>query len=128
MALEAKEIIVNIREGLVFSIRIFYKSIRDHPFVWSFAFLLYIMYICYSSLFGFVVWCSPVVVCTALLLGTLLIYGDVNIPEKEEEEKLEGFRNAASSGNNVLSDGDFSAEACLAHKSTYRGEGNGLKA
>eukprot|EP00268_Persea_americana_P031453 TRINITY_DN30646_c0_g1_i1.p1 TRINITY_DN30646_c0_g1~~TRINITY_DN30646_c0_g1_i1.p1 ORF type:complete len:673 (+),score=182.41 TRINITY_DN30646_c0_g1_i1:411-2429(+) len=38
------------------------------------------------SLFGFLVSSSPVIICTALLLGTLLTFGQQNVPHVKEQE------------------------------------------
>lgn len=87
MAIELKEIMLHIKKGVTYSIRIGYKSARAHPYISGFLFLLLILHRAFPSLFGFLISSSPVILCTAILLGTLLSYGTPNIPEIEEEDK-----------------------------------------
>ncbi|ONK77955.1 uncharacterized protein A4U43_C02F12680 [Asparagus officinalis] len=94
MASEAKEIIVLLRQILWFSMRNIYRLGRDHPFVWGTTFFLLLLYRYLPSVFGFVLYSSPVVVCTALLLGTLLLYADPNLPETEEVRNIKGSKNS----------------------------------
>ncbi|KAG1365535.1 hypothetical protein COCNU_12G005350 [Cocos nucifera] len=49
-------------------------------------FFVLILYKFFPSLFVFLVSSSPVIVCTAVLLGTILVYGEPNIPEVEEKD------------------------------------------
>lgn len=87
MAIEAKEVVMYIGKGLLFSIKTCYRTVRRHPLVSIVVFLLLILYRTFPSLFAFLVTSSPVILCTALLLGTLLSYGTPNIPHIEEEIK-----------------------------------------
>ncbi|XP_008786766.1 uncharacterized protein LOC103704993 [Phoenix dactylifera] len=80
MAFGAKEIIVYIR-------RTSYIFVCDHPFIIGMVFFVLILYSFFPSLFVFLVSSSPVIVCTAILLGTILIYGEPNIPEVEKEDR-----------------------------------------
>ncbi|XP_029120533.2 uncharacterized protein [Elaeis guineensis] len=80
MALGAKEIVLYIR-------RTSHIFIRDHPFAIGMVFFVLILYKLFPSLFVFLVSSSPVIVCTALLLGIILVYGEPNIPEVEEEDR-----------------------------------------
>ncbi|KAM0950551.1 hypothetical protein DsansV1_C04g0042591 [Dioscorea sansibarensis] len=76
-----------IRKVLIVPIKASYRVARDHPFVlvWMFIMLLLRRYL--PTVFAFLVSSSPVIICTALLLGTILIYGEPNIPEIDEETK-----------------------------------------
>ncbi|XP_072995248.1 uncharacterized protein [Typha latifolia] len=50
------------------------------------------MYRCFPSLFTFLLASSPVILCTGILLGVLLTYGEPNLPETDEENwKLHKF-------------------------------------
>ncbi|KAJ4971945.1 hypothetical protein NE237_005044 [Protea cynaroides] len=87
MGLDVMKIGVSIRKGLIFSIRTSYRSVRDHPFYWAVVFFFFFLYRLFPSLLGLLVSCSPVLVCTAALLGTLLSFGNPNIPEIEKDDK-----------------------------------------
>ncbi|XP_042514253.1 uncharacterized protein LOC122088932 [Macadamia integrifolia] len=87
MGLDVMEIGFSIRKGLIFSIRTCYRSVRDHPFYWGLALFFIFLYRFFPSLFGLLVSFSPVLVCTAALLGTLLSFGNPNIPEIEKDDQ-----------------------------------------
>ncbi|KAG1365536.1 hypothetical protein COCNU_12G005360 [Cocos nucifera] len=87
MAIEGREVILHIKKVLIFSIRTNYKSARDHPFIFSVVCFMLILYKYFPSLFAFLVSFSPILICTALLLGTLLSFGEPNIPKIEEVDK-----------------------------------------
>ncbi|XP_029120534.1 uncharacterized protein [Elaeis guineensis] len=88
MAIEGKEVILHIKKVLIYSIRTSYRSAHDHPFIFSVVCFMLLLYRSFPSLFAFLVSSSPVLICTALLLGTLLSYGEPDIPEIEEEDKI----------------------------------------
>ncbi|XP_042502595.1 uncharacterized protein LOC122079890 [Macadamia integrifolia] len=87
MGLDVMEIGVSIRRGLIFPIRTFCRSVRDHPFYWAMVFFFIFLYRYFPSLFGLLISSSPVLVCTAALLGILLNFGNPNIPEIEKDDK-----------------------------------------
>ncbi|KAJ0985274.1 hypothetical protein J5N97_003630 [Dioscorea zingiberensis] len=87
MAVEMKKVIPFVRKGLSVSIRASYKFTKDHPFISGFVVFVLSLYRCFPSLFAFLVSSSPVIFCTAFLLGLLLSYGEPNIPEVDEEGK-----------------------------------------
>ncbi|KAK1315966.1 hypothetical protein QJS10_CPA05g00672 [Acorus calamus] len=87
MSINAKEIVVSIKKILVYSTRISYRYSCNHPFVLGTALFFFLLYILLPSLFRFLVSSSPVISCTAVLLGALLSYGKPNIPEIEEEKE-----------------------------------------
>ncbi|KZV33923.1 hypothetical protein F511_04148 [Dorcoceras hygrometricum] len=75
-----------MRKGVFFLIRRCFRSVCDHPFlVGVLCFLIY-LYRSSPFIFSLLVSASPVLVCTAILLGTLLSFGQPNIPEIEREE------------------------------------------
>ncbi|XP_073289547.1 uncharacterized protein [Primulina huaijiensis] len=85
--MEFLEIGVKMRKGVFFMIRRCFRSVCDHPFlVGVLCFLLY-LYRSSPFIFSLLVSASPVLVCTAVLLGILLSFGQPNIPEIEREEK-----------------------------------------
>ncbi|KAG1338270.1 hypothetical protein COCNU_04G005760 [Cocos nucifera] len=88
MAIEGKEVILYIKKALIYSIRTSYGSAHDHPFIFSMVCFMLLLYRSFPSLSAFLVSSSPVLICTALLLGTLLTYGEPHIPEIEEEDKI----------------------------------------
>ncbi|KAM0941050.1 hypothetical protein DsansV1_C17g0144521 [Dioscorea sansibarensis] len=87
MAIEMKKVLLFTRKGLMLSIRTSYKFTKDYPFVSGLVFFMLSLYRCFPSLFAFLISSSPVIFCTAVLLGLLLSYGEPNIPEVEEEEE-----------------------------------------
>ena len=72
---------------MIITIRMFYRSVCSHPFVVGI--LLFILFLYRSSplLFSLLLSSSPVLVCTAVLLGTLLSFGEPKFPLIEEDEK-----------------------------------------
>ncbi|KAG0484399.1 hypothetical protein HPP92_008478 [Vanilla planifolia] len=105
MTLEVKEAALYVRKFLLFAIKSIYSSAASHPFVSSFALSLLLLYSCFPSLLFFLFSCFPVLLCTALLLGALLCYGDAVGPDIEVHDKLIG---GVSSLNVERSVGDLS--------------------
>ncbi|KAF8396300.1 hypothetical protein HHK36_017915 [Tetracentron sinense] len=87
MDLDAMRIGVYIRKGLIFTIRTCYGTALNHPFVLGMVFFFILLYRSFPTVFGLLVSSSPVLVSTAVLLGTLLSFGHPNIPEVEKEEQ-----------------------------------------
>ncbi|XP_019166146.1 PREDICTED: probable serine/threonine-protein kinase kinX isoform X4 [Ipomoea nil] len=81
------EIGVQMRKVVIFSIRLCYRTVRNHPFLVGMLCFLALLYRSFPFLFSVLVSVSPVIVCTAILLGTLLSFGHQNAPEIEREEK-----------------------------------------
>nr|GMD90627.1 microtubule-associated protein futsch-like isoform X1 [Ipomoea batatas] len=81
------EIGVQMRKVLIFSIRLCYRTVSNHPFLVGMLCFLALLYRSFPFLFSALVSMSPVIVCTAILLGTLLSFGQQNAPEIEREEK-----------------------------------------
>ncbi|KHG11070.1 hypothetical protein F383_12194 [Gossypium arboreum] len=90
MGLERMDVGVKVRKFIVISVRTCYKLVCNHPFLVGLACFLIFLYRSFPLLFSFLVTASPVLVCTAVLLGTLLSFGSPNIPEidKHEEENV----------------------------------------
>ncbi|XP_009418063.2 uncharacterized protein LOC103998339 [Musa acuminata AAA Group] len=94
MAISGEELIVHSKKVMVLFVRTSYTSSRAHPLVFSLVLCIPMLYSSFPRLFGFLVSVSPVIVCTALLLGLLLSYGAPNIPETDEDDK--GTREVSS--------------------------------
>uniref|UniRef100_A0A7N0RI55 Uncharacterized protein n=1 Tax=Kalanchoe fedtschenkoi TaxID=63787 RepID=A0A7N0RI55_KALFE len=79
------DVLIRIRKYALISTRVCYTSVRHHPFLVGFLCWLYLFYRSCPVLFSFFLSASPVLITTALLLGTLLSYGESNLPELEKE-------------------------------------------
>ncbi|XP_047342278.1 dentin sialophosphoprotein-like [Impatiens glandulifera] len=90
-------------KSIVFSSRICYRSVCNHPFmVVMMTFMLY-MYRSFPYLFFLFLSASPVLISTGILLGILLIYGQPNVPHVAKMEqtitrKVEPVKTAAAVG------------------------------
>ncbi|KAI5427571.1 uncharacterized protein LOC127126548 isoform X1 [Lathyrus oleraceus] len=109
----AIEIGIRIRKLVFISIRGVYRSACHHPFLLGFLGFLLFLYRYFPFLFSLLVSASPVLVCTALLLGTLLSFGQPNVPEFEEKEErvthgISSFQTGFSEGETIVSDRDAS--------------------
>ncbi|XP_045793024.1 uncharacterized protein LOC123888102 isoform X1 [Trifolium pratense] len=106
------EIGIKIRKVVFISIRGVYRSACNHPFLLGFLGFLLFLYRYFPVLFSVLVSASPVLVCTALLLGTLLSFGQSNVPEFEKEERvtrdISSYQAGFSEGETVVSDRDES--------------------
>lgn len=116
MELDTKKIGIYVRKGLIYSIRVCYKSAHDHPFVLGMVIFSFLLYRFLPSVFAFLVSSSPVLFCTAVLLGTLLSFGNPDIPEVEEDEKktheISSLKTGGVSGDLIVEkDESFAAEA-----------------
>ncbi|KAK7396095.1 hypothetical protein VNO78_16854 [Psophocarpus tetragonolobus] len=106
------EIGIKIRKVVIISIRGGYRSACNHPFLVGVLCFLLLLYKSFPFLFSVLVSASPVLVCTAILLGTLLSFGQPNVPDFEKEEQvthdISSFRTGFSEGNTVFADRDES--------------------
>uniref|UniRef100_A0A803Q438 Uncharacterized protein n=1 Tax=Cannabis sativa TaxID=3483 RepID=A0A803Q438_CANSA len=102
------EIGVRMRKLAIVSIKACFRSVKYHPFLVGMVLFLMFMYRSFPFLFSLFLSASPVLVCTAILLGTLLSFGQSNIPEIEieKEEKLThdvgSLRAVGVSGNGTI--------------------------
>lgn len=110
--MSTSEIAKTIKRFLVLSIRLLCRSVCNHPVFISFGLLLLLLYRLFPSLFSFLLSTSPVLVCTTLLLGTILSFGQPIIPQSEEEEEEEertintdqiSLFSASEAPNNIVS-------------------------
>ncbi|OIW16644.1 hypothetical protein TanjilG_00067 [Lupinus angustifolius] len=108
----AFEIGIKIRKAVVISIRGCYRSVCNHPFLVCFLWFLLLLYRHFPFLFSLLVSASPVLICTAVLLGTLLSFGQPNVPEIEKEENvthsISSFQTGFSEGDTIVADRDES--------------------
>ncbi|KAI3806609.1 hypothetical protein L1987_22519 [Smallanthus sonchifolius] len=64
-----------------------YRSASRHPLLVFMIVVLILTYRTFPVLFSLLVYASPVIASTLVLLGTLLFYGHANAPEIQKEEK-----------------------------------------
>ncbi|AED92484.1 unnamed protein product [Arabidopsis thaliana] len=93
MISDRSEFRVQIRRLFMIMIRTSYKWICNHPFLLGFVAFLYYLHRYCPLLFAPLVTASPVLVCTFVLLGTILSFGEPNIPEIEKDPEI--FHEAA---------------------------------
>ncbi|PIN05813.1 hypothetical protein CDL12_21638 [Handroanthus impetiginosus] len=87
MGVHVMEIGIKMGKGVIFTIRGCFRSICNHPFLVGMLCFLIFMYRSSPFMFSLLVSASPILVCTAVLLGTLLSFGQPNVPEVELEQK-----------------------------------------
>ncbi|KAL1063046.1 hypothetical protein V6Z11_D13G119200 [Gossypium hirsutum] len=87
MGTQRLEFGVRVRKLMVISVKICYRSVWNHPFFFGLVCFLMLLYTSFPLLFSALVTASPVLVCTAVLLGTLLSFGSPYIPEINEKEE-----------------------------------------
>ncbi|KAK9188152.1 hypothetical protein WN944_019551 [Citrus x changshan-huyou] len=106
MGVDAMRIGVQMRKVMSFSMRTCYGLVCNHPFLVGFMCFLIFLYRSSPFVFSLLVSASPVLVCAAVLLGTLLSFGQPNIPEIEieKEEKVTTTREIASLKTGVVED------------------------
>ncbi|KAL3534785.1 hypothetical protein ACH5RR_003246 [Cinchona calisaya] len=105
MGIELLEMVVKMRKIVIFTTRRCYRSLRNHPFLVGMLCFLIFLYRSSPFVFSLLVSASPVLVCTAVLLGTLLSFGQPNIPEIERDEKRNhetAFLRAVISGDAIV--------------------------
>ncbi|KAK4432008.1 hypothetical protein Salat_0962900 [Sesamum alatum] len=87
MGIKLLEIGIKMKKGVIFTIRGCFGSVCNHPFLAGILFLL--AFVCRYSpfVFSLLVSASPVLISTAVLLGTLLSFGQPNVPELETEDR-----------------------------------------
>ncbi|KAF8085423.1 hypothetical protein N665_0667s0020 [Sinapis alba] len=86
MMSDRSEFRVHVRSSFDIMIRTSYRWICDHPFLLGFVGFLYLLQRTCPLLFSALVVASPVLVCTLVLLGTILSFGEPNVPEIFEKE------------------------------------------
>ncbi|XP_062203031.1 uncharacterized protein LOC133905288 isoform X2 [Phragmites australis] len=89
MAFDTNNLLSQIKTTVYSSIRLGYQSACDYPVVLGAGILVLFLHKLFPSLFTFLLSSSPVFLLTALLLGTLLSYGEPSAPVigKETFEK-----------------------------------------
>ncbi|KAK6243617.1 hypothetical protein QUC31_010026 [Theobroma cacao] len=110
MGLERLEFGVIVRKLMVKSVKTCYRSVWNHPFLVGLVCFLIFLYRSFPLLFSVLVTASPVLVCTAVLLGTLLSFGSPNIPEIDEKEEEEKVSHEVSSLKTKVTEDDTVVE------------------
>ncbi|KAL8150818.1 hypothetical protein V2J09_020626 [Rumex salicifolius] len=88
MADDGMRFLVQLRKMAIRTIRASSRSARNHPFLMGALLFVILLYRSSPFLFSLLVSASPVLVCTAVLLGTLLSFGNPQIPEIDKDEKI----------------------------------------
>lgn len=70
----------------VVMIRTCCRSVCKHPFLVGMVFSLIFLFRSFPFLFSLLVYASPILVCTAFLLGTLLSFGQSKVSEIEKQQ------------------------------------------
>uniref|UniRef100_A0A0E0JQ40 Uncharacterized protein n=1 Tax=Oryza punctata TaxID=4537 RepID=A0A0E0JQ40_ORYPU len=99
MALDTKQIARCLKKVLRSSIKNGYRCVSEHPVLLTLGVLLYLLYRSSPGLFAFLLSSSPVIICTTLLLGILLSYGDTNLSEDDEDNKTTPEISSLKAGN-----------------------------
>lgn len=127
MGVDILEMGIKIRKVTIFTIRKCFRSVHNHPFLVGMFCLLVLLYRSSPFVFSLLVSASPVLVCTAVLLGTLLSFGQPNIPEIEREEKINhenvSLRTGVLGGSVVVDQNDSHSIERVTHE---KGEEVGL--
>ncbi|KAL6555285.1 hypothetical protein OROGR_006543 [Orobanche gracilis] len=76
-----------MRKVVILATRDCFRSVCNHPILVGFLCFLILLYRSSPSIFSLLLSASPILICTAVMLGVLLSYGEPNIPEIEVEEK-----------------------------------------
>ena len=95
MGVELLEIGVNVRKGAIFTIRSCFRTVCRHPFLVGMLCFLIFLYRSSPFTFHLLLSASPILVCTAVLLGTLLSFGQPNIPEIEVDSEALSIKSGA---------------------------------
>ncbi|XP_028761389.1 uncharacterized protein LOC114719973 [Neltuma alba] len=84
----ALEIGIRMRNMLTSLTKACYRFVRCHPCLVSFLGFLVILCRRFPFVVSILVYMSPVLVCTGVLLGTLLFFGQFNLAEVQKEKKF----------------------------------------
>ncbi|KAL8460116.1 hypothetical protein ACS0TY_031089 [Phlomoides rotata] len=90
MGVELLNVVIKMRDGVMFTIKGCFRAVCNHPFLVCLLSVLIYMYRSSPLMFSLLVYASPILVCTAVLLGTLLFFGQPNIPEIGIKEETSG--------------------------------------
>ncbi|KAB1223100.1 hypothetical protein CJ030_MR2G013659 [Morella rubra] len=122
------DIAVQLRNIVVVSIKTCYRSVCSHPFIVGMLCFLLFLYRSFPFVFSLLVSASPVLLCTALLLGTLLSFGQPSmVPEVEkDDDKVSHSPDVATlkagiSGHNTVVVDDQRDESFVVERYTGKG-------
>ncbi|KAF9591530.1 hypothetical protein IFM89_004584, partial [Coptis chinensis] len=119
--MDAMEIRVQIQKVLIFTMKTSYRSACDHPFILGMLCFFIFLYKYLPSLFFFLVSSSPVIICTTVLLGTLLSFGHPYIPEiyDEDDEEEDVIRNTRHQISSLRSEGVGESELVVENEESF---------
>ncbi|GMI78992.1 hypothetical protein like AT5G17910 [Hibiscus trionum] len=89
--------VVSVWKFMVISAKTCYRSVWNHPILVGLGSFIVYLYRSFPFMFSILVTASPVLVCTAVLLGLLLSFGSPNIPQVEKKGGKEKVSHAVSS-------------------------------
>ncbi|GER37996.1 unnamed protein product, partial [Striga asiatica] len=94
--------ISKLKKSAIFTIRECFRSARNHPLlVCNLCFLIF-LHRTFPFVFSLLVTASPVLICTAILLGAFLSFAQPNVPDFERHEKTGPVENEVSSRDAVF--------------------------
>lgn len=94
-----QDVSCSIKETLRFSIKTSWRCVSEHWALFSLALLLYLLYKFSPGFFSFLLSTSPVIICTALLLGILLSCGSAQLPGIQEDRNAPENISASEFGS-----------------------------
>lgn len=84
------ELLIRMRNGVIFTMKGCFRSVCNHPFLVCLLCVLIFMARLSPFVFSSLVYASPVLVCVAVLLGTLLFFGQANMLMFGRKEERSG--------------------------------------
>ncbi|XAR72301.1 hypothetical protein NMG60_11018892 [Bertholletia excelsa] len=87
MGINVLKIGVKLKRIGIFFVGTCFRSFCYHPFFVGMVLLLIFIYRSFPFIFSLLLYASPILVSTFILLGTLLVFGQPNTPEIDREEK-----------------------------------------
>ncbi|KAF3778445.1 hypothetical protein EJ110_NYTH43467 [Nymphaea thermarum] len=122
MGIDCKKVGCQTKRSLLVFSKACCGSVREHPFLSGILVFIVLLYAVFPAAFFFLLSSSPVIICTAILLGTLLSFGNPHIPEicEEKEEKTREISSLKADGGVDLvvtkKDGNSEMEVPLLEK------------
>lgn len=98
MANEVIGVVTYTRKIVLFAFRVSYRFASTHPFLLCAVLFLIVLYRLFPCLFAFFVSSSPILICTTVLLGILLSYGEPNQTESGEKKVVSRITNKDGKG------------------------------
>ncbi|KAF7801414.1 uncharacterized protein G2W53_040525 [Senna tora] len=117
---------IQMRNLLTVPIRACCRFICNHPFLACFVCFLIFLSTWFPFVFSILVYVSPVLVCTAVLLGTLLFFGQSKVHEVHKEKKvttnnvISSFQTGFSETGTVISGRDRDENTSVIEESSIK--------